>query len=459
MTDVARNSVDPEVESLELPVHHLVGKSRAGRKLAFALGILLVVLPVLLLVVPWQQNVPGAGRITAFDPLDRIQVVPAPVTGRLVELRVREGSRVEKGQEIAIMEDLDPLYAQRLDDQVRFARVKREQAHINLETLDAQLVSTEEELLAALRSARADVESAVEKVIEAEKKQEAEEKLLVFDRENADRQARLFARGQASEKEQQKAEADYGESIAKVAAAKAAVNQARAERRSKEASVQKIDQSGQAKINEVKGKEAEARQKLQDAEKALQVALNEQALQATRVIKATADGTVLRAVGANFAGLVKRSDPLLEIVPDTDQLAVEMWMRGIDAPLVQVGRKARMQFEGWPAVQFAGWPSVAVGTFGGVVAQVDAQAAADGRVRVLILPDPEDDPWPAKRFLRQGVRASGWVQLETVSTGYEIWRQLNAFPPTIQTGPMTDTTRDKKGPDDGDKKKGGKEKS
>ena len=42
----------------------------------------------------------------------------------------------------------------------------------------------------------------------------------------------------------------------------------------------------------------------------------------------------------------------------------------VDAPLIEPGRKVRLQFEGWPAVQFVGWPSVAVGTFGGKVNRV-----------------------------------------------------------------------------------------
>ena len=95
----------------------------------------------------------------------------------------------------------------------------------------------------------------------------------------------------------------------------------------------------------------------------------------------------------------------------------------------------RLQFEGWPAVQFAGWPSVAVGTFGGVVKVVDAQGRADGRFRVLVVPDPSAAPWPEKPYLRQGGRANGWLLLDTVRLGYEFWRQLNAFPPSVEQKP------------------------
>jgi hypothetical protein len=96
----------------------------------------------------------------------------------------------------------------------------------------------------------------------------------------------------------------------------------------------------------------------------------------------------------------------------------------------------RIQFEGWPAVQFAGWPSVAVGTFGGRVAFVDSADDGRGDFRIVVLPDPEDGPWPAASYLRQGVLAKGWVLLNQVSLGFEIWRQFNGFPPTTSPPPM-----------------------
>ena len=56
---------------------------------------------------------------------------------------------------------------------------------------------------------------------------------------------------------------------------------------------------------------------------------------------------------------------------------------------------------------------------------------------MVIVPDPEDEPWPEPRYLRQGVRANGWVLLDTVSLGFELWRQLNGFPPTVTPQPAT----------------------
>jgi len=132
----------------------------------------------------------------------------------------------------------------------------------------------------------------------------------------------------------------------------------------------------------------------------------------------------------------------LTLVPETTDRAVEIWVNGNDAPLISAGSTVRLQFEGWPAVQFVGWPSVAVGTFGGKVALVDSTDDGQGKFRLLVVPDESEQAWPDARFLRQGVRAKGWVLLNQVSLGYEIWRQLNGFPPVISPAePKTEVAR------------------
>lgn len=143
----------------------------------------------------------------------------------------------------------------------------------------------------------------------------------------------------------------------------------------------------------------------------------------------------MRVVTKQGGELVKPGDVLAVLVPDTQERAVELWVNGNDIPLVTPGRSVRLQFEGWPAIQFAGWPSVAVGTFGGTVAFVDAADDGNGRFRIVVVPDREE-PWPATRFLRQGTRANGWVLLDRVRLGYELWRQFNGFPPQRPTREM-----------------------
>ncbi|MFM9068837.1 MAG: hemolysin D, partial [Planctomycetota bacterium] len=56
---------------------------------------------------------------------------------------------------------------------------------------------------------------------------------------------------------------------------------------------------------------------------------------------------------------------------------------------------------------------------------------------------------PEAKLLRQGVRANGWVLLNEVSLGYEIWRQLNGFPAVYGDGDKSSDGKD----GDKDKKK------
>jgi adhesin transport system membrane fusion protein len=131
--------------------------------------------------------------------------------------------------------------------------------------------------------------------------------------------------------------------------------------------------------------------------------------------------------------MVKAGQQLALIVPQTANRAVELTVSGNDAPLLAVGRRVRLQFEGWPAVQFSGWPSVAVGTFGGTIGVIDPGAGADGTVRIIVFPE-QGEEWPDAHYLRQGVRVVGWVLLDSVKLGWELWRQFNGFPPTLKNG-------------------------
>ena len=169
---------------------------------------------------------------------------------------------------------------------------------------------------------------------------------------------------------------------------------------------------------------------------AAQAALNRAdvniARQSEQIVRAPRDGFIQSLNAGDAATFIKAGDVLATFVPDNAQRVVEIFIDGRDVALVRKGDKARIQFEGWPAVQFSGWPSVAVGTFGGVVIAVDQSAQVNGRFRVLIAEEKLDGyGWPEERYVRFGAAVQAWVLLETVPVGYEIWRQLNNFPPQL----------------------------
>ncbi len=158
------------------------------------------------------------------------------------------------------------------------------------------------------------------------------------------------------------------------------------------------------------------------------------ARQSTQFVKAPRSGIILRRTSGENSVLVKAGGVLATLVPDTDSRSVEIWIGGNDVALIEEGQKVRLQFEGWPAVQFSGWPSVAIGTFVGTVAVIDAADSGEGKFRVLVVPDPSSLPWPSSHYLRQGIRAQGWILMGRVKLGYELWRRFNGFPLSI-SGP------------------------
>jgi multidrug efflux pump subunit AcrA (membrane-fusion protein) len=175
------------------------------------------------------------------------------------------------------------------------------------------------------------------------------------------------------------------------------------------------------KYRELKAKEAGFRAEVAQAEVQL-------ARQASQLIVAPRDGVIMRIAAGDRATYVKAGEELVRFAPEPGQRAVEIFVSGLDAGLVQPGRHVRLMFEGWPAVQFSGWPSLAIGTFPGIVQFVDPAVSANGQFRAVVVEAP-DEPWPGERFLRLGGKARGWVVLDTVRLGYEIWRKLNGFPP------------------------------
>ena len=223
-------------------------------------------------------------------------------------------------------------------------------------------------------------------------------------------------------------EAERGQVMAKLEAAETAVQTAEIDlRRMRElydeglAARREFEQAG-IRVEELRARVAEAAAELTRVD----VNLSRQSVQ---TVRAPRDGVILRVFAGDAATFVRAGDVVATFVPNNADRAVELFVDGRDVALVRVGAKVRLQFEGWPVVQFSGWPSLAVGTFGGTVAAVDPSAQPTGRFRVLVTEDAVDMPaWPDQRFVRFGSAARGWVLLEEVSVGYELWRQMNNFP-------------------------------
>lgn len=154
----------------------------------------------------------------------------------------------------------------------------------------------------------------------------------------------------------------------------------------------------------------------------------EKARQSLQTKTAPDDGFVVNLRASGPSTFVQAGEVIASFVPANVKRSVVISVGGIDAPLVKQGQLATLQFEGWPAILFSGWPGLSRGTFTGVVSFVEPYATAQGQFKVWIDEDPNGAPWPDARAVRLGSRVQGWVLLEEVRLGYELWRQLNNFP-------------------------------
>lgn len=152
------------------------------------------------------------------------------------------------------------------------------------------------------------------------------------------------------------------------------------------------------------------------------------ARQKTQIIFAPNDGFIIKILSGNTSTTVKSGDKIATFAPTLTEPAIELYIDGNDISLMKKGRKVRIQFEGIPAIQFSGWPTMSIGTFEGIIKSVDQSISENGKFRIIVIKD-EKSPWPNQMFLRHGAKVYGWVLLNKVSLGYELWRKLNNFPP------------------------------
>lgn len=144
-------------------------------------------------------------------------------------------------------------------------------------------------------------------------------------------------------------------------------------------------------------------------------------------ITAPQDGYITKAIKTGIGETIKEGSEIVSIMPANIDLAVEIYVAPIDVPLLAKGSNVRVQFDGWPAIVFSGWPSISYGTYGGKVIAIDNFISENGKYRILVVPDKNDHPWPKE--LRVGGGVNSMMLLKDVPVWYEIWRNINGFPP------------------------------
>ncbi len=428
-----RRSSNPFTPKEELSALRLVQSSLIARRLASGLLLLLAASIVAMLVLPWQQSAKGTGRVTAYVPQERKQTVMSPVKGiveRVAEGLV-EGSQVKQGDLILELGPAAADMASQLEGQLEDLNEKLRTAKVKAEAYSQNMLDYGEARDFAVSAADELIKAGQAKVRAKEDLISAYEAKEWQARKNYERQRRLARQGIKSSKEVEKMKKDWDVAKAELDSSRREVVTAQKELESKRQQRQEKLKTAQTKVDYARALREDALGLQATVQKEIRTLNIKQSEMKRMVITAPRDGTIFRMPVFERGMTIKEGSELFTIIPDTEDLSVELWLAGNDVPLVRPGDHVRLQFEGWPAVQFAGWPSVAVGTFGGMVAAIDETDNGKGKFRIQVRPEEDGVEWPSHRFLRQGVRANGWVMLQQVPLGYEMWRQLNGFPPVV----------------------------
>jgi multidrug resistance efflux pump len=367
------------------------------------------------LFLPWQQNIRGKGKVTALSPGNRPQTIETVIAGRIQNWKVREGQFVAKGDTIAIISEVkekyfDPQMLARLREVIRSKENSLQSKDMKAQALKRQINALQDGMRNKMEQTKAKLEA--EKVRFENAKNQYERNKKLFEAGNIP-----LTKFQDIEYKYQGAEADFvnaeieidraqAEYLDKINKAESDLNNTLAEQFETQADIAKLR-------NELTNMEIRSQQYF---------------------ILAPQSGMVVKATQAGIGETIKEGDPVCTIMPQSEDVAVEMYVKAMDVPLISKGRKVRIEFDGFPALQFSGWPSVSVGSFGGTVEVIDFVNSKPGEFRILVIPDKDDEKWPKQ--IRNGSGTQGWVMLDDVPVWYEIWRQLNGFPPSLYEEPL-----------------------
>ena len=424
-----------------------VESSRGYVVLAIILSLFLLGLVCILVFVPWQQSITGVGKIMILSPMDRPQSIEAQIPARLKSWHVRDGESVKKGQLIAELLDLDskfldPHQIKQLEAQKQALIGRRKAAQERALALHKQVGNLKLSQSAAIPSTKERAAQAHDRIQAAEQAIEAAKQNAVTTELNLQRLKELFDKGVRSRRDLELAQLDHTRAITEVQRAIAALDIANRDKTVAVFDQDKVVADTEAAMSGISAAIASAAETVETTSAEIcKLDIDLQNLRRRmeqRRVYAPCDGKIVRLMCVGAGETVDSGTVLAVLAPQTEDLAAELTISDNDAPLVAVGRPVRLQFAGWPALQFAGWPSIAVGTFGGRVAVIDASDDGKSCYRVIVKPDLDliasgrDEPWPSSKFLRPGAEASGWIMLDTVPLGFELWRQFNSFPPTVK---------------------------
>lgn len=401
-------------------------------------GIYIILVMVLFLFLPWTQNIRTSGKVTSLEQNTRAQELNSPIAGKIIEWKVIEGKYVKKGDTIAILSEikaeyLDPELMNRTQDQIT-----AKESYVNfyqekIRTIDLQIKALEEGNRLKLKQLDNKLKQLQNKLSGQKSELKSADTNYELAKDQFSRYEQLFKEGLISKTEFQKRQGYLQESFAKKTVIENYIEQTNQEITIVELEKNNVSQDYIGKANKTQGEKFEANSIIQNSLSDIAKLKNQYQNYARRndfyTVIAPQDGQLIQVSKAGIGEIVKDGESLAKIVPNQNTYAIEVYASPTDVALLKNGERVRIMFDGYPTVLFSGWPQVSVGTFSGKVYAVESYISPNNLFKVLVQEDAKEKAWPPN--LKQGTGVRAIILLNDVPIWYEIWRNINGFPPNF----------------------------
>jgi multidrug efflux pump subunit AcrA (membrane-fusion protein) len=127
------------------------------------------IIGVLILFLPWTQNISGSGSVTTLKPNQRPQSIQSVISGRIENWYVQEGDFVNKGDTILFISEIkedymDPNLVANTQKQVNAKKLSLESYGSKVTTLSSQIQSIETEKRLKLEQAENKIKQSLLKI-------------------------------------------------------------------------------------------------------------------------------------------------------------------------------------------------------------------------------------------------------------------------------------------------------
>lgn len=416
-------------------IYHINRDSRVKRWFFFVLGACVIVL-----FLPWTQNIKVRGNVSTLYQDQRPQQLNSPIPGRIVKWHVKNGDNVKKGDtllQLAEVKDeyLDPRLVERTQQQVEAKIGVRDYYNAKVGATRNQLNALNASRELKLSQLKIKVSQLNNKLVgeEAELAAANNEQKLSEDQYN--RQKKMFEDGLVSLTQFQQRSVSFQNALAKKTAVENKVAQTRQEITTVNIEQSAAIQDYTEKVSKTEGERLLSMGQIEGSSGEIaklenQVA-NYRARQGLYFILASQDGQVVQLNKAGIGEILKETESLGTIVPKKVDYAVEIYVKPVDLPLLKNGQRVMCVFDGFPAIVFSGWPTTSYGTFTGKVVAIESNISLNGLFKALVIEDKAQKPWPPQ--IKMGAGVQGIAILNDVPIWYELWRNINGFPPDYYT--------------------------